>query len=93
MAANNILAGIRKDLDSFVGERIRVKANKGRKRTIEREGILEKTYPNIFVVMIDEANDSPRRVSFSYTDLLTETVEVVVFRENAEMKIACNQNQ
>ena len=90
MAANNILAGIRKDLDSFVGERIKVKANKGRKRTVEREGILEKTYPNIFVVMINETENSPRRVSFSYTDLLTETVEVVICRENAEMKIACS---
>jgi uncharacterized protein Veg len=87
MAANTILAGIRKDLDSFIGEKIKIKANKGRKRTIEREGILEKTYPNIFVVMINECSDTKRRVSYSYTDLLTETVELVVCRDNAETRI------
>ncbi len=88
MAAENVLAGIRKDLDSYVGERVRVKANKGRKRTVEKEGILEKTYPNIFVVKIKESKQSPQRVSFSYTDLLTETVEVTIFRDG-ETKFAC----
>ena len=87
MAAKSVLAGLKKDLDSFVGEKIRVKANKGRKRTVEKEGILEKTYPHIFVVVLDESKDNPRRVSFSYTDLLTEAVELVVCRTSGETRV------
>jgi uncharacterized protein Veg len=77
LAPKSILADIKKDLDSYVGEKIRLKANKGRKKILEREGVLESTYPNIFIVKLEEA-DSERRVSYSYADLLTEAVELVV---------------
>ena len=48
---------------------------------------LERTYPNIFVVRIDEKR-SERRVSYSYSDVLTETVELVVCHQDGEIKIA-----
>lgn len=78
MAAKSVLEDIKKELDSHVGEKIRVKANKGRKKIDEKDGVLEKTYPHIFVVRIDEGNLSDRRVSYSYTDVLTETVELIL---------------
>ena len=31
----------------------------------------------------------PRGVSYSYTDVLTETVEVTVFDKNGDIKIEC----
>lgn len=87
---NNLeLLRIKKDIESNVGQRVRLKSNRGRRKIIEREGILEKTYPNIFVVRIDENTDSERRVSYSYTDILTETVEVTVFNKNGNIKIEC----
>ncbi len=61
-----------------MGERIRLKANKGRKKIMEREGVLESTYPNIFIVKLNEDDYGERRVSYSYADLLTEAVELVV---------------
>ena len=48
------ISQIKEDLDSFVGSRIRLKANRGRNRIIEREGVLESTYPNIFIIKINE---------------------------------------
>jgi uncharacterized protein Veg len=78
VAAKSVLDEIKKELDLHVGERIRVKANKGRKKIDEKEGILEKTYPHIFVVKIEEGHLSERRVSYSYTDVLTETVELIL---------------
>jgi len=78
VAAKSVLEDIKKELDSHVGEKIRVKANKGRKKIDEKDGVLEKTYPHIFVVRIDEGNLSDRRVSYSYTDVLTETVELIL---------------
>lgn len=77
LAQRSVLADIKRDLEAYVGERIRLKANKGRKKIMEREGVLEGTYPSIFIVKLEEA-DFERRVSYSYADLLTEAVELVV---------------
>lgn len=87
MDSPRALAEIKKDLDSFVGRRIRLKANRGRNRIIEREGILESTYPNIFIIKINERKIE-RRVSYSYADVLTETVELYVYDNEEEIKIA-----
>lgn len=72
-----VLDRIRDDLENFVGQRIKVKANRGRKKVMEAEGILEGIYPKLFVVRLNE-RQSERRVSYSYADLLTETVELSI---------------
>ncbi len=77
--SKDVLLEIRKKLEPHVGEKIKLKANRGRRKTFEKEGILENTYPSIFVVRIDEPNYF-QRVSFTYADVLTETVELS-FRE------------
>ena len=74
----NNLAKIRKNVEGCVGKKVILKANKGRKRTIIREGILEEAYPSLFVVRICNQFDSIRRVSYTYSDILTETVEVTI---------------
>ena len=68
---------IREDLDLFVGKSIKIKANRGRKRVFEVEGILEQTYPKVFVVSFRE-RQIERRISYSYADLLTQAVELTV---------------
>ena len=40
--------------DSHLGERVKVRASEGRRRVFEREGVLEKTYPSIFVIRFDD---------------------------------------
>lgn len=72
-----VLDRIREDLDVFVGKPIRIKANRGRKRIFEVEGILEQTYPKVFVVSFKE-RQVERRISYSYADLLTKAVELTV---------------
>jgi len=78
LAPKSMLADIKKDLESHVGAKIRLKANRGRRKIVEREGVLEGAYPNIFTVKIEEADKSERRVSYTYADLLTEAVELVI---------------
>lgn len=82
----NSLAKIRKDVEDCVGKKVILKANKGRKKIIVREGILEDAYPSLFVVRICNQYDSIRRVSYTYSDILTETVEVTIC-DDAERKI------
>ncbi len=92
MNSPRALSDIKKDLESFVGSKIRLKANRGRNRIIEKEGVLESIYPNIFVVKLDERRVE-RRVSYSYADVLTETVELFVYdNQDAEIKIASANN-
>ena len=88
MRSPRLISDIREDLESFVGSKIRLKANRGRNRIIEKEGILESIYPNIFVVKINERKVE-RRVSYSYADVLTETVELFICdNPDAEIRIA-----
>lgn len=75
MAKSNSLLTIKQDLDAFIGQRITLKANRGRKKTIERTGVLEQTYPSHFLVRLDE-DFFNRKMSFSYADVLTKTVEI-----------------
>ena len=84
MGDKNVLGEIKQDLENFVGQKVELKANRGRKKIIEKEGVLEQTYPRIFVVKVDE-NQTSRRLSFSYADILTETVEV----KSGDVKIGC----
>jgi uncharacterized protein Veg len=55
---------------------MKVRANLGRCKIIERYGILEETHPNLFVLKVEEKRNRSRRVSYSYADLLTKTVEL-----------------
>lgn len=79
---------IRKDLEECIGKNVILRANKGRKRIVVREGILESVYPNLFVVKISNEYDSIRRVSYTYSDVLTSTVEVTICEEQNEKKQA-----
>lgn len=73
----NVLEKIRRDMDSFVGQEVSLKANTGRKKVFQVTGILEQTYPKVFVVKFRE-RQVERRVSYSYADLLTEVVEISI---------------
>lgn len=83
MKGKEILNAIKREVDSHVGEKVLLKANGGRKKVLVKEGILEKTYPNIFVVKIEGKSKDIRTISYSYSDILTETVQLV-FCKNKE---------
>ncbi|EMT45286.1 MULTISPECIES: biofilm formation stimulator Veg [Anoxybacillus] len=70
------LSEIKKVLDSNLGKRLTLKANGGRRKTIERCGVLAQTYPSVFVVELDQEENAFERVSYSYADVLTETVQL-----------------
>lgn len=84
------LAEIRSNLKEYLGCRILLKANRGRQRTVTREGVLEKIYPSIFIVKLDERKYPIKRVSYTYADVLTGIVELTVYPPaGGDIKIAC----
>ncbi|MBS3887583.1 MAG: Veg family protein [Dethiobacter sp.] len=86
MAAGTSLLQIRRSLESHVGQKIRLRAHRGRRKTLEKVGVLENTYPSIFVVRIDEPTYN-QRLSFSYADVLTETVELTLVHKDEKTKL------
>lgn len=82
---NNSLFQIKRDIETCVGQKIQLKANKGRRKSFIKEGVLENTYPSIFVVKFENEYEATRRVSYSYTDVLTKAVEIVVCKDNRKI--------
>ena len=87
MEKNNLIK-IRKDIENCIDRRVILRANKGRKRIVTREGTIESVHPNLFVVKVGNEYGSTRRVSYTYTDVLTGTVEVTVRTEQPQSKIS-----
>ncbi|MBN2910677.1 MULTISPECIES: biofilm formation stimulator Veg [Polycladomyces] len=83
----NALTEIKQTLDGYIGHRIRLKANSGRRKTIERTGVLEETYPSVFIVKLDEDQHAFKRVSYSYADILTESVELTVYEDDQQVRV------
>ncbi|ARC86845.1 hypothetical protein U732_2589 [Clostridium argentinense CDC 2741] len=75
MQRRDVLTSIKKDIERHVGEKVTLKANGGRRKILINDGILEKTYDSIFVIRLE--NGSQRTVTYSYSDVLTKTVQLV----------------
>ncbi|GAB6149631.1 MULTISPECIES: Veg family protein [Clostridium] len=74
MEGRNVLASIKDKMDDHVGEKVTLKANNGRRKIVVNSGVLEKTYPSIFLVRLQD--DTQRTVTYSYSDVLTKTVQI-----------------
>ena len=71
-----IVDSIHDTLNEFVGQRLRVKANMGRSKIIESEGVLTQVHPRLFIMEIDRKRGRTARQSYQYVDVLTGTVEL-----------------
>lgn len=76
MICKSDIANLKTDIGDIIGQKIIIKGSLGRSKSFEKEATIEKAYPNIFVVKYEE---NERNVTYSYTDVLTGTVEVDVF--------------
>ncbi|SHH82204.1 Uncharacterized protein Veg [Clostridium collagenovorans DSM 3089] len=65
---------IKNELEKHTGESVSLKDIGGRRKVLIKNGVLEKTYSSIFVVKVED--DYERRVTYSYTDVLTKSVQL-----------------
>ena len=56
-----------------------LETNKGRQKSLVSSGVIKEAYPAIFTVLLDSSSGPKRTVSYSYTDVLTRSVEITVF--------------
>ena len=75
---------IKQELCSQIGERIRLSAIKSRGALWERDGVLEETYPNVFIMEIEEVT-GPRKASYSYADVFTKAIKMTCSTSGEEL--------
>ena len=76
----NHVDDIHEKLTDMVGDRVKVKANMGRTRVIERMGTIKSVHPAVFIVEVDERRGRKSRQSYQYIDVLTGQVELFLPR-------------
>ena len=72
----NYVDDIHEKLTDMVGDRVKVKANMGRTRVVERMGTIKSVHPTVFIVEVDERRGRKSRQSYQYIDVLTGQVEL-----------------
>ena len=72
----NIVGAIHDRLDQYVGQRLSVRANMGRSKIVESEGVLVQVQPQLFIMEVDRKRGRKTRQSYQYVDVLTGTVEL-----------------
>ena len=75
MICSTDILNLKTDILDKIGQKIIIKGSLGRNKSFEKEGTIEKAYSNIFTV---KYNEGARNATYSYTDILTRTVEVEV---------------
>ena len=70
---------VRRVVNNHIGSKVKVLANQGRHRVDVTEGVITETYPSIFLIQVEnEVDDSFKTVSFSYSDVLTKDIKMVL---------------
>jgi len=69
---------VRRDIQRIIGSKVKLETNKGRHKSIVSKGIVANVYPSIFTIQLFEGTDPSRKLSFSYTDVLTNAVEITL---------------
>lgn len=75
MICSTDITNLKSDIFDKIGQKIIVKGTLGRNKSFEKQATIEKVYSNIFTIKYDEG---ARNATYSYTDILTRTVEVQV---------------
>ena len=72
----HIINNIHDTLSDFVGQKLRVRANMGRSKIVESEGVLMQVHPQLFIMEVKRKRGASARQSYQYVDILTGMVEL-----------------
>lgn len=69
MTNTNKLQAVKDEIFALKGKNIRLIVNKGRKKIVKFDGVIESVYPAMFIIKPNSYIDL-ERTSFSYNDVL-----------------------
>ncbi|MDR1065877.1 MAG: Veg family protein [Clostridiales bacterium] len=78
MYLRNDVTIVKQDIEKFLGSRVRLESNKGKNKSTVNVGVISSVYPSIFTVQLYDGKEPSRKLSFSYTDVLTNSVEITL---------------
>ena len=67
---------LRNQVEENIGKKVVIKADKARNKIITKTGVIENVFPSLFTIKITNEFEQERTISFTYSDLLTSTVEL-----------------
>ncbi|AOT57080.1 Veg family protein [Weissella soli] len=70
------LAEIKQQLDDHIGQTITLTTHESRHRNIQHEAVVRETFRSVFVLDLQKNGSEFDRASFSYTDILTNNIEI-----------------
>ncbi len=65
---------IKQEMETHIGDKVKIIFNGGRNKTEEFDAIITEVYNSIFVVKLN--NEIKELKSFTFSDVLTQTVEI-----------------
>lgn len=80
MIVKKDISKLRDYISDRIGDKVKVKVDLGRKRIKENVGVIEKTHNNVFTVKVND--ETERRLSYSYKDIITKSVELTMHKES-----------
>lgn len=69
---------IRTTVKENVGKEVTLKADKGRKRIVTKNGVILDAFPSVFTIKVSNDFNTQRTISYSYSDVLTSTVKLQI---------------
>ena len=72
------ISKVRASVHQQCGNRVMIQLDRGRHTVDIQEGIIQKAYPSVFTVLVDDEREenSPQLLSFSYTDIITKDIRM-----------------
>ena len=73
------ISKVRASVSQQCGNRVMIQLDRGRNKVDIQKGTLQKAYPSVFTVLVDDENNEdnpPQLLSFSYTDIITKDIRM-----------------
>ncbi len=72
------ISKVRASVSQQCGNRVMIQLDRGRNKVDIQTGTLQKAYPSVFTILVDDENEEnpPHLLSFSYTDIITKDIRM-----------------
>lgn len=74
----SLIGKVRASVRRQCGSRVMIQLDRGRNKVDIQEGVIQKAYPSVFTVLVDDEREEnpPQLLSFSYTDIITKDIRM-----------------
>ena len=69
---------VRASVHQQCGSKVLIQLDRGRNKVDIQEGVIQKAYPSVFTVLVNDEKDMnpPQLLSFSYNDIITKDIRM-----------------